>query len=218
MGTHDGEGVVATAYEHNTGSYTETTSSAYSDKRTSKCRDPIFALLFVINVVGIIATASAYGKKAFDDDDDIQSTVDDFNTADIKAYVYMTLGCSGGAVVVTMAMFAIMMCIPQFLIKLAVFFNILCCAAIVFSCNHHQSDCVRDHCWCHFAYIHLLGLLRVVSHTLRYCKPCHCLQGRARQLFSNSSLLYIRTNLRRFYGSLCRCVFGCLRGQEKLQL
>lgn len=132
MGTHDGEGVVATAYEHNTGSYTETTSSAYSDKRTSKCRDPIFALLFVINVVGIIATASAYGKKAFDDDDDIQSTADDINTADIKAYVYMTLGCSGGAVVVTMAMFAIMMCIPQFLIKLAVFFNILCCAAIVF--------------------------------------------------------------------------------------
>ena len=91
----------------------------------------------------------------------------------------------------------------------------LCCDS--FSCNHHQSDCVRDHCWCHFAYIHLLGLLRVVSHTLRYCKPCHCLQGRARQLFSNSSLLYIRTNLRRFYGSLCRCVFGCLRGREKLQ-
>merc|ERR1711957_254608 len=55
------------------------------------------------------------------------------------------------------------------------------------------------------------------DHTLRYCKPCHCLQGRARQLFSNSSLLYIRTNLRRFYGSLCRCVFGCLRGREKLQ-
>lgn len=119
MGAHDGEGVVATAYEHNTGNYTETTSSAYSDKRTSKCRDPIFALLFVINVVGIIATASAYGKKAFDDDDDIQSTEDDSNTAELKAYVYMTLGCSGGAVVVTMAMFAIMMCIPQFLIKLA---------------------------------------------------------------------------------------------------
>lgn len=138
MGTHDGEGVVATAYEHNTGSYTETTSSGYSDKRTSKCRDPIFALLFVINVVGIIATASAYGKKAFDDDDDIQSTL---NTAELKGYLYMTLGCSGGAVVVTMAMFAIMMCIPQFLIKLAgklltiypfflfiiLFYNFCCC-------------------------------------------------------------------------------------------
>ena len=119
MGTHDGEGVVATAYAHDTGSYIETTSAAFTDKRTSTCRDPIFALLFVINVVGIIATASAYGKKAFDDDDDFQSSEDDSNSDEMKAYVYMALGCSGGAVVATMAMFAIMMCIPQFLIKLA---------------------------------------------------------------------------------------------------
>jgi len=131
MGANDGEGVVATAYDHNTGSYIETTSAAFTDKRTSTCRDPIFALLFVINVVGIIATASAYGKKAFDDDDDFQSSEDDSNSDEMKAYVYMALGCSGGAVVATMAMFAIMMCIPQFLIKLAVFFNILCCAALV---------------------------------------------------------------------------------------
>merc|ERR1712238_549906 len=92
----------------------------------------------------------------------------------------------------------------------------LCCVSCF--CNHHQSDCARDHCWCHFPYIHLLGLLRVVSHTLRYCKPCHWLQGRARQLFSNSSLLCIRTNLRRFYGSLCRCVWGCLRGPENCSI
>lgn len=94
----------------------------FGEKQETRCRDPIFAVLFYLNVAAVVAIAATMGPAAFSTDDGDQGS--DGEERDYTGYliaaVILTLVAFGGSAVAVI----VMMKIPQFLIKAGLFFVI----------------------------------------------------------------------------------------------
>eukprot|EP00527_Entomoneis_sp_CCMP2396_P004820 CAMPEP_0198137520 /NCGR_PEP_ID=MMETSP1443-20131203/992_1 /TAXON_ID=186043 /ORGANISM="Entomoneis sp., Strain CCMP2396" /LENGTH=509 /DNA_ID=CAMNT_0043798973 /DNA_START=99 /DNA_END=1628 /DNA_ORIENTATION=+ len=84
------------------------------EKQEVKCRDPIFAVLFYANIVAILVVAIIYGPDALQTDDDNAQENQDY-----EGYVYASLIMAFVSFFASAGGLAIMMCIPETLIKVA---------------------------------------------------------------------------------------------------
>lgn len=106
-------------------------------KQPTRCRDPIFAVLFYANVAAIVGVAIAYSDNVFasvsgngngnGNDDGNQNQADDL---DYSGLVYAGLCSAGFAAVLSAVMMQVMTCIPGVLIKAALIFNVILAAAM----------------------------------------------------------------------------------------
>ncbi len=87
-----------------------TSSSGGGEVQPTKCRDPIFALLLIINVAAIAGVAGTYGATAFDQE--ANQTGDNYDGFIVVAFILGAI-----AMVFTGFCLPLMMCIPMILIK-----------------------------------------------------------------------------------------------------
>jgi len=108
--------------------------SMYDSKKQPKgCRDPLFALLFVVNLGAIIGICARFGSDPF------TNNIDNYDDADITSddmigFLYAAVAGGGISIVLSALMVLLMLKFAKFLIKAAIFFNIaLFGLAVVFS-------------------------------------------------------------------------------------
>jgi len=98
--------------------YDQTTSNTNrDDKVETKCNDPFFAVLFYFTLAAIIVLAAMYGANALNTE--TSKSEIDYSGYWITAIILTIIsffGAGGGM--------ALMMCIPQFLIKAALIFSV----------------------------------------------------------------------------------------------
>jgi len=110
------------------------TQDAYERKgkcgetQPKKIRDPIFSVIFYINVIVIITVAIAYGKKSFHDIN-MANNNNKFENDDVtfyyKVWIYMFVVTSIFSSGISTCMLTILMAIPNFLMKTALIFTIV---------------------------------------------------------------------------------------------
>lgn len=99
-------------------------------KQPTQCRDPIFAVLFYANIAAIVGLAIAYGKNPFtttggnDAGAANNQTDDKFANLDYTPFLYLAGIAGGVGLVLSCLGLQVLMCIPGFLIKASLFFNI----------------------------------------------------------------------------------------------
>jgi hypothetical protein len=87
-------------------------------KQAARCNDPIFALLFYVTVIAMLAVSVVYGPSAMESDENGESyDYSGYVTATVIV-VCLSFLASGGAL-------AIMMCIPETLIKVSLIFVVV---------------------------------------------------------------------------------------------
>jgi Plasma-membrane choline transporter len=97
-------------------------------KQETRCRDPIFAVLFYINVIAILAVAVVYGPNALENA--TESTGQDANdnsktdVSDYTGYMYTMVVCSFLSAILAALSLGVMMAIPETLIKISLIFVI----------------------------------------------------------------------------------------------
>lgn len=79
------------------------------------CKDPLFAILFYVNVAAIAAVAIIYGPDAFADDAEFT----------YEGYVYAALISAVLSVVASAGGLAVLMCIPETMIKISLLFVVV---------------------------------------------------------------------------------------------
>lgn len=100
-------------------------SSLESDsKQETSCNDPIFAILFYIALISICAVAAIYAPDALDSSETNGDTINE-EAVDYKGYVTLTVVIVCLSFVGAGAGMALLMCIPQFLIKTALLFTVV---------------------------------------------------------------------------------------------
>mgnify|MGYP000151767449 CR=1 FL=1 len=92
------------------------TSTIQQHTKQSKCQDPLFAPLFYIDIIAIVAVAAWKGDEAFESSS-YSSYAEGYYYASIVAALFGCLLSAGGL--------SVMMCIPQFLIKTALIFSVV---------------------------------------------------------------------------------------------
>lgn len=86
-------------------------------KQEAKCNDPIFAILFYITVFAMLAVSITYGPSAMESGEGESYDYSGYVTATV-IIVCLSFFASGGAL-------AVMMCIPETLIKVALIFVVI---------------------------------------------------------------------------------------------
>jgi hypothetical protein len=79
------------------------------------CKDPIFAILFYVNVAAIVATAVIYGPAAFDDAAEFT----------YEGYIYAALISAVLSLVLSAVGLAVLMSIPETMIKVSLIFVVV---------------------------------------------------------------------------------------------
>ena len=111
-------------------------SSPFEEKKQpTSCRDPLFAVLFYANLAAIIGVAAAFGANPFSQNNDNQQENNNNNNGeesiDITPFINIAGACGAVALVLTCLALQILMMIPGFLIKAALFGNIIISLAMV---------------------------------------------------------------------------------------
>lgn len=121
--------------DHNAVVATATAGTPYEDKKQEvKCRDPLFAGLFYINLAVIIGIAAVFGTNPFTVEQDNNNNNAQNGEIDYMPFIYVVL--IGGAFSLVLSAFTLqlLICIPSFLIKVSLLFNVaLSAAAAVFA-------------------------------------------------------------------------------------
>ena len=110
QGTPVGNPYVATATPVQPSNPTTTTRG---EQQASSCNDPLFAGLLYANVAAILIVAALYGPDAVNDET---------STQDFRGYVWTSLVCAVLSFVAAAGAVAVLMCIPETLIKVSLLF------------------------------------------------------------------------------------------------
>jgi hypothetical protein len=86
------------------------------EKQESKCRDPIFAILFYINIGAIFGVAMSYGIPAYQDTD---------NVGFYTGYIYAAAVTGSFALILSGLSLGVMMAIPGPLIKVSLILSVV---------------------------------------------------------------------------------------------
>lgn len=111
---------VANPHHAQTGNFATSTAGDNhqgGQKQETKCNDPIFAILFYITVFAMLAVSITYGPSAMEEDNGDSFDYSGYVIATVIV-VCLSFLASGGAL-------AIMMCIPETLIKVALIFVVV---------------------------------------------------------------------------------------------
>jgi membrane-associated HD superfamily phosphohydrolase len=100
--------------QHHSGGH-HSTGITKGEKQATSCRDPLFALLLYANVAIIIGIAATYGPGAMTADNNQQKT-------DYAGYVAGTAICAILSFICAGVGLAVLMCIPETLIKVSLIF------------------------------------------------------------------------------------------------
>eukprot|EP00590_Aulacoseira_subarctica_P007582 CAMPEP_0172414412 /NCGR_PEP_ID=MMETSP1064-20121228/1069_1 /TAXON_ID=202472 /ORGANISM="Aulacoseira subarctica , Strain CCAP 1002/5" /LENGTH=480 /DNA_ID=CAMNT_0013151067 /DNA_START=22 /DNA_END=1464 /DNA_ORIENTATION=+ len=113
---------VASPYDHNNPSSTNDSqfNGSRGEKQPTRCRDPFFALLFYGQLGAMIACAIIYGPAAYQQYQFQGTSI----SGDASGYMKLASIVGVVAFVLSGIMLSVMMCIPQFMIKLALFFSL----------------------------------------------------------------------------------------------
>lgn len=97
------------------------------EKQGSGCKDIPFAILFYVNVVVMVIVAAAFGPDALsvDDDEKDANGQAEESTREYDGYVYAAIICVFLSVLGSIGGVAVMMCIPETLIKVALIFVVV---------------------------------------------------------------------------------------------
>lgn len=101
---------------------TNTEFTGKGEKQETKCRDPIFALLFYACVAAIVAVAVVYGPDAVSNSDESNSN-NDYTGVIIATIIIVVISFLGAGLGL-----AVMMCIPETLIKISLIFVVIMAA------------------------------------------------------------------------------------------
>ena len=89
------------------------------ESQEKKCRDPIFAVLFYLNIAAIVITLVVFQNEA-------RKVIDDTSSdGSYSGYVYVALICGAFSMLFSALMVIVMMRIPSFLIKTSLIFVVL---------------------------------------------------------------------------------------------
>mmetsp|Transcript_1175 Transcript_1175/g.1426 ORF Transcript_1175/g.1426 Transcript_1175/m.1426 type:complete len:481 (-) Transcript_1175:260-1702(-) len=99
-------------------------------KQPSKCRDPLFAFLFIANLCVMVGISIAYGSNPFKPVDNNNGQVDDLEAVDWSPVLWMSAVTGGCGFVLSMVFLSVLMAIPSFLIKFALIFNVVLTGAV----------------------------------------------------------------------------------------
>jgi len=127
---------VASPYDHRTkqesapqNEIRDPTGPGVGAKQETRCRDPIFAFLLYGNVAAIVAVVLTFGTDAFYTSvDDNQQTQDGY---DYSGYIYSVLVLGLFSIILSGLSLPLMMCIPELLIKMSLFFMLGLSAAMM---------------------------------------------------------------------------------------
>jgi hypothetical protein len=92
-------------------------------KQPTRCRDPLFAVLFIANVAAMVGVFIKYGNSPLAQDNQAENQ-DGEVELDEKGLIKTAVACAAASAVFSAVVMQILMCIPGFLIKFALFFNI----------------------------------------------------------------------------------------------
>jgi hypothetical protein len=97
-------------------------NSVYEEKQQPKgCRDPLFSVLFIANLAIIGYLAASYGSNPFSEvveyDDDLTDIKPSYT-----GFIYAAAGGGGLSAILSALCLMLILAIPGFLIKLAIFF------------------------------------------------------------------------------------------------
>lgn len=101
--------------------------------QATRCRDPIFAVLLYANVAAIVAVVAIYGTDALfqSSDNAIQDAASGQSSYDYSGYIYATLVLGVVSIVFSGLSLPLMMCMPESLIKMSLFFMLGLSAAFM---------------------------------------------------------------------------------------
>lgn len=100
------------------GGYNTNVSGMEQHSKQAKCQDPMFAPLFYIDIIAIVAVAGAYGGDALTDENNPFQE-------DFQGYYYAAIVAAIVALFLSAGGLQVMMCIPQTLIKAALIFTVV---------------------------------------------------------------------------------------------
>jgi len=102
--------------------------SIFEEKQQpAKCRDPIFAVLFYVNLCVIIAIAAIFGMSPFiapEDDANNQGNADG-DAVNYTPFLYTAAICGVVGLILSCLALNVLMCIPGFLVKAALIGNLV---------------------------------------------------------------------------------------------
>jgi hypothetical protein len=101
---------------HTNAHVTNPSSSGKGEKQATACRDPIFALLLYANVAIIIGIAATYGPDA------MTTSSPNGQKTNYSSYVVATVICAIFSFALAAVGLAVLMCIPETLIKVSLIF------------------------------------------------------------------------------------------------
>ena len=85
------------------------------DPPKSGCKDPIFAVLFYVNLFAILGCGIVFGPDAFSDD----------ATYEYNGYIYATVVAACLSLLFSAGGLAVLMCIPELMIKVSLIFVVV---------------------------------------------------------------------------------------------
>ena len=113
----------------NTTDVVDDSSPWITKKQPRKCRDPVFAVLLYANVAAIVGVFIKYGQNLAVDTT-AAATDDNLEDNDYTAFVYTAAALAGFSAIFSATLMQVLMCVPGFLIKAAIFFTIGLAAVI----------------------------------------------------------------------------------------
>ena len=86
----------------------------------SKCRDPLFAILFYVTVIAMVGIAAAYGPSAVETGGNDAANPEEYSGYLIASVIIVLI-----SFVMSGAGLSVMMCIPETLIKVSLIFSVI---------------------------------------------------------------------------------------------
>jgi hypothetical protein len=108
------------------------TANVTQHTKQAKCQDPMFAPLFYIDIIAIVAVAGIYGEEALNNTDDPFSE-------EYVGYYYSALIAGFVGLVMSALGLQVLMCIPQFMIKAGLIFSVVMAGFILVAAILNQN-------------------------------------------------------------------------------
>lgn len=116
-----------------------------SKQQPNQCRDPIFAVLFYLNLAVIIGVAAVFGRNPFNDAANANNNNEE-PQADYTPFMYAAFVTGGVGLVLSCLALQLLMCIPGILIKVALLLNVVIAFATAAAAFYYGSLVVAVIC------------------------------------------------------------------------
>lgn len=116
--------IQASPYDH-TATVEDQSNPFLVKKQPTRCRDPVFAVLFIANVAAMVGVFIKYGTNPLNNVEAEQDGDDGQIELGEEGIIYTAATAAGISAAFSAVMMQVLMCIPGFLIKFALLFNVV---------------------------------------------------------------------------------------------